>query len=149
MINRFEQFSTAIAYIYKYLQKVEKLGMEKYNLKGSHTQCVIAMHQHPEGITASQLCSIYDKDKAAVSRTISELEKRGLVERDLDNGNTYRAKIHLTPQGKIAAEQVTETAKRAVEKAGAGLSNEHRKIFYASLDLIASNLKKIYSEGEI
>ena len=49
--------------------------MEKYGLKGPHAQCLLAMRRNPQGITASQLCTICDKDKAAISRTVAELEQ--------------------------------------------------------------------------
>lgn len=149
MINRFEQFSSSISTIYKYLQKLEKIGMEKYNLKGSHTQCVITMLKYPDGISATELCSLCGKDKASISRSLAELEETGHIERVSKSGNLYQAKIRLTPSGVKAAEQVSQTVMRVVEKAGEGLSDDVRKLFYSSLDLICENLKNIYLAGEL
>lgn len=149
MIARFEQFSSSISTIYKYLQKLEKVGMEKYNLKGSHTQCIVTMLKFPDGINATELCALCGKDKASVSRSLSELDEIGYIERILKTGNAYQAKIRLTSSGVKAAELVSETIMRVVEKAGEGLSDDVRKIFYSSLDLIAENLKKIYLAGEL
>lgn len=149
MIARFEQFSSSISTIYKYLQKLEKVGMEKYNLKGSHTQCIVTMLKFPDGINATELCALCGKDKASVSRSLSELDEIGYIERISKTGNAYQAKIRLTSSGVKAAELVSETIMRVVEKAGEGLSDDVRKIFYSSLDLIAENLKKIYLAGEL
>lgn len=149
MINRFEQFSSSICTIYKYLQKLEKTGMEKYKLKGSHTQCLIEIEKHVDGVTAAQLCTLCGKDKAAISRAIAELEDVGHVERFSESKNGYQAKIRLTDSGKLAAQKVAATIESVVSKAGTGLSDEHRSIFYSSLDLIAENLKNIYLEGNI
>ncbi len=149
MIDRFEQFSFSISTIYKYLQKLEKIGMEKYNLKGSHTQCVITMLKYPDGISATELCTLCGKDKASISRSLSELEDLGHIERVSKTGNLYQAKIRLTSSGIKAAEQVSETVMRVVEKAGEGLSDDVRKLFYSSLDLIAENLKSIYLAGDL
>lgn len=149
MIDRFEQFSSSISTIYKYLQKLEKVGMEKYNLKGSHTQCVITMLKYPDGISATELCALCGKDKASVSRSLSELEEIGHIERVSKTGNLYQAKIRLTPSGVKSAEQVSQTVMRVVEKAGEGLSEDVRKLFYNSLDLIANNLKTIYLAGDL
>lgn len=147
MVSRFEQFCSSVSCIYHYIQKIERVEMAKYGLKGPHAQCLLAMSRYPEGITASELCTACDKDKAAISRTVAELEREGLVERQTRNGNRYRAILRLTPQGKDAACRVDDRARFAVEKAGAGMTNDQREVFYAALDLIAGNLQVISAEG--
>ena len=75
MVSRFEHFSASISCIYRYIQRIERTEMEKYGLKGPHAQCLLAMKKHPEGITAARLCEVCEKDKAAVSRILAELEE--------------------------------------------------------------------------
>ena len=147
MISRFEQFSSAVFCINRCIQKIERVEMEKYGLKGPHAQCLLAMSRYPEGITSSQLRTICDKDKAAISRTVAELEKEGMVVRETNNGNRYRAMLKLTQQGEEAAHHVAERARVAVEKAGEGMTDEQRVVFYSVLGLIAGNLQTICSEG--
>lgn len=147
MVSRFEQFSSSITCIYRYIQKIERTEMEKYGLKGPHAQCLLALHRHPEGITAAQLCQVCDKDKAAVSRMVAELEEKGLLNRDAVGGIRYRAMLKLTEQGQAAAEHVEQLAGRAVEEAGAGMTEQQRSIMYAALGLIADNLQAICTEG--
>lgn len=147
MLERFEQFSSSIAELYHYIQKIERVEMTKYGLKGPHVKCLIAMHRYPEGITAAKLCELCDKDKAAISRTLSELEQHGLVNRCSVNGNSYRALLKLTPAGEEAAIQVAKKAQIAVERAGVGMTQQQREMFYTTLNLIASNLNKIFQEG--
>jgi DNA-binding MarR family transcriptional regulator len=145
MINRYEKFSTYIASAYRYVQKLEREEMEKYGLKGAYAQYLHALRRTPNGLTASQVCEVCDKDKAAVSRAISEMEQKGLVYRD--GKNPYRALLKLTDEGMNAADFVCERAEIAVRAAGMGLSDEARAIFYSSLEIIASNLQKICKEG--
>ena len=147
MTSRFEQFCASVFSIYRSIQKIERVEMEKYGLKGPHAQCLLAMSRYPEGITSSRLCVVCDKDKAAISRTVAELEREGLVERTLKGSNRYRAPLKLTLQGKAAAEHVDVRAKLAVEKAGEGMTDEQRAIFYTVLDLIAGHLQTICEEG--
>lgn len=147
MTSRFEQFSASVSCIYRCIQKIERVEMAKYGLKGPHAQCLLAMSRYPEGITSSQLCSICDKDKAAISRTVAELEREGMIRRDLPGGNRYRALLKLTPQGETAAARVDERARLAVEKAGGGMSDDQRAVFYQVLDLIAGHLQSICEEG--
>ena len=147
MISRFEQFSSAIAKIYHDIQKIERVEMEKFGLKGPHVQCMLAMNRSPEGMTSSQLCAACEKDKAAISRTISELEQEGLLDRDVQDGNRYRALVKLTERGKLAAAQISERVRLAVEKAGEGLNDAQRAIFYSVLNVIATNLQNISADG--
>ena len=147
MVSRFEQFSASIACIYHCIQRIERVEMAQYGLKGPHAQCLLALHSHPKGLTASRLCTICDKDKAAISRTVAELEQEGMILRDLKAGNRYRAPLILTEQGKTAAQQVETRVKLAVEKAGDGMSDEQRAVFYEVLDLIAGHLQTICAEG--
>ena len=147
MISRFEQFSASITCIYRYIQKIERIEMEKYGLKGPHAQCLLAMSRYPEGITAARLCEICDKDKAAVSRMVAELEEKQLLQRDAVGGVRYRARLKLTAQGLAAAEHVSQLAQLAVEEASSGMSDQQRITMYAALDLIAGKLHTICKEG--
>ena len=147
MISRFEHFSASISCISRYIQRIERMEMEKYGLKGPHAQCLLVMSRYPEGITAVRLCEVCDKDKAAISRIVAELEEAGLVQRLERNGTRYRATRVLTPSGREAAEVVSRTAKWAVERAGEGLTDADREVFYRVLALIAENLHAICKDG--
>lgn len=147
MIQRFELFCTSAFSIFRSIQKIERIEMEKFGLKGPHAQCLLTMSRFPEGITAAKICSFCDKDKAAISRTVSELEDAGMLIRTCNDGKRYRSVLTLTDAGREAAAQVAERAKRAVERAGSGLSNEERAVFYKALGMIAGNLQNICDAG--
>ncbi|MBR1971831.1 MAG: MarR family transcriptional regulator [Oscillospiraceae bacterium] len=147
METRYEAFSSAISCMYHDIQKIERTEMSGYGLKGPHAQCLLAMGRHPEGITAAQLCEVCEKDKAAISRILAELEQAGMVLRNTRNGNRYRALLTLTEQGKAAAQTVVEKARMAVELAGKGLEDAERELFYRVLAKIAGNLHAICREG--
>lgn len=147
METRYEMFSSAISSMYHDIQKIERTEMSGYGLKGPHAQCLLAMGRHPEGITAAQLCEVCEKDKAAISRILAELEQAGMVLRNTRNGNRYRALLTLTEQGKAAAQTVVEKARMAVELAGKGLEDAERELFYRVLAKIAGNLHAICREG--
>ena len=147
MESRYELLSGSISCMYHDIQKIERVEMAKYGLKGPHAQCLLAMKKHPEGITAARLCTVCDKDKAAISRAVAELEREGLIRRQAKEGSSYRARLLLTERGMAAAAQVEQRAKLAVEKAGEGMTDAQRVIFYEVLDLIAGHLQMICEEG--
>ena len=147
MESRYELISASISSMYHDIQKIERVEMAKYGLKGPHAQCLLAMKKHPQGITAARLCEICEKDKAAVSRILAELENAGMILRENRNGSRYRSSLTLTEQGMAAAEAVVEKARLAVELAGIGFDEKEREVFYRVLAIIAGNLHKLCREG--
>ena len=147
MISRFEQFSAAIASIYHSIARIERVEMAKYGLKGPHAQCLLAMGRYPDGITAARLCEACEKDKAAISRTVAELEEAGMVLREEQDGKRYRANLMLTDKGREVAKNVNDLVYLAVSRASAGYDAETRRTFMRVLNLIAGNLQDICRDG--
>ena len=146
MLNRYEIFSSSISSIYHFIEKIERNEMVRYGGKGPFAQYLAALQRHPQGLTAAQLSDICDRDKAAVSRAVNEMEEMGLLEKK-SGSHAYRAPLMLTEKGREAAEFVCRQACAAVEAGGKGLSEEERRILYTSLELIARNLEAISREG--
>ncbi len=147
MLSRYEHFSSLISSLYRSIQKIEREEMVKYGFKGAYAQYLAAMNRHPEGVTSAQLCDICDRDKAAVSRAVADMESKGLVLRRGEKDNLYRAKLTLTDTGRHAAEFVARRGQEAVEAAARGMTEEDRKILYATLALISTNLQSICKDG--
>ena len=104
MTDRFEQFSFIISGIYRKLQKIKRDEMVKRGYKGAFAQYLATQSRYEEGLTSTELCEICDKDKAAVSRIIAEMEEKGLVQREKKAVRSYRSKITLTEKGKDVAD---------------------------------------------
>jgi len=144
MVDRFERFSFAIMCISRYWHKIATEEMEKFGLKGPYAIYLTALYRYSDGITAVKLGELCGKDKSDVSRTVTYMEKIGLVYKE---GGRYRALIKLTDKGKQAALHVHERAKVAVDMAGGSLNEQEREIMYNSLEQIAMNLHSISEKG--
>ena len=147
MITKYELFSSSVASLSRDIQAIERTEMAKFGLKGPHAQCLLTMLRHPLGVTSAQLCELCAKDKAAISRTVAELEKARMIRREGRNGNIYRAALLLTEQGRAAADAVSRRAKVAVESAGEGLTDAQREVFYHVLSIISGNLHTMCKNG--
>lgn len=147
MLDRFERFSLSIFEITRHWHKITSEEMEKYGLKGPHSIYLLAMHQHPEGVTATQLGELCGRDKADVSRMVSIMESKGLVIRENVTKNLYRGLLKLTEEGTAAAEYVCNRVMVAVGLAEKGLDEMRRTSFYETLELISGNLRRISSDG--
>ena len=147
MVSRYELFTSCISTMYHDIQKIERMEMAKFGLKGPHAHCLLVISRHPEGLTAAQLCEICEKDKAAISRILAELEQEGMVNREFRNGSRYRASLTLTETGKTAAAAVEEKAQLAVELASGEMDTQQREFFYRMLGSISDNLHAICKDG--
>ncbi len=147
MYNRFERFSYAISDISRNWHKLAAEEMEKHGLKSAHSVYLLALARHQEGLTAPQLCEICGKDKADVSRMMKIMEDKGLVRKDGGFQNRYGGIFRLTSQGNIVTEQIRSRASKAVEIAGADLTDQQREIFYDALESIAAKIRDMSKNG--
>lgn len=139
MIQRFDAFVSGITSCYKYIQRIKSLEMTEFGLKGTHVMCMYYLRQNPGGLTASQLCGLCAEDKAAISRTVSELKSRGYI--TTLSEKAYRAMLTLTAAGQEIARKFDQLIESWVSIGGDGLSDEERTDFYRSLSAIAENLR--------
>ena len=148
MTQRFEIFTGAISQIYRCIQKLKAAEMTEMGLKGGHVSCLFQLNHHPEGLTAAELCALCDEDKAAVSRTVADLEERGLVACRSAAERRYRSPLTLTEAGREAAAQVDRRIRRIVDEAGQSLTDPQREEFYRALLLISANLQQLCGKYE-
>lgn len=139
MNQRFDAFVTGITVCYKYIQRIKSAEVTEFGLKGAHVMCMFYLNQHPEGLTASQLCALCAEDKAAISRTVSFLKNEGYV--CSEGPRNYRALLRLTPAGQAIAGQFNDFIADWVSSGGDGLTDQERRDFYHGLNLIANNLR--------
>ena len=145
MIQRFDAFVSGITSCYKYIQRIKSMEMTEFGLKGTHDMCHYNLSQNPAGLTASQLCGLCAEDKAAISRTVSELKNRGYI--TTLSQKAYRAMLTLTAAGHEVARKFDLLIEGWVSTGGNGLTDEERCDFYKTLSAITENLRsRIESE---
>ena len=139
MIQRFDAFVSGITSCYKYIQRIKAMEMTEFGLKGTHVMCLYNLRRNPAGLTAAQLCGLCAEDKAAISRTVSELRSRGYI--TTLSEKAYRAMLTLTAAGQELARKFDQLIEGWVTAGGDGLTDEERVDFYKSLSAIAENLR--------
>lgn len=146
LLSRFEEFLTGITVCYKYIQRIKNAEMTEFGLKGTHVACLFYLHHNPDGLTATQLCSLCAEDKAGISRTVSDLRERGYIEQG--GAKHYRAPLRLSEAGHAIAQQMDPLIKSWVSVGGQGMSIEQRESFYQSLSLISENLRNKMAQND-
>ena len=79
MQSRFEKFTSYVTAAYKYIVKIKTHEMKSFGLRGSHVMCMFYIGKSKSGITTGELISLCAEDKAAISKSLSELKNKGLV----------------------------------------------------------------------
>ena len=147
MIQRFEQFTSAVFEISRCWHKLAEEELSVYVLKGSHATYLTVLYRYEDGITGPELCRLCGRDKSDLSRAAALLQEKGLVVKQAVERSLYRGLLKLTQQGRAVAEQISRRACLAVEMAGRDLSEESRKTFYDALFSITGHLQEISREG--
>lgn len=142
MNRQFEEFCTLITEINSDITAIKLREASDVGLKGSHVMLLYELQKHPGGATGSELSAALSIDKAAISRSVRELDRMGMVRIGEQDGSIrYRAAITLTDEGRRAAAQLDEKIDRAV---GAGAVSAftpgEREFFYRALHQISAQL---------
>ncbi len=145
MLSRYENFSAIITEIYRHLVKISSREMKKYGLHGSSARLLLIL-LNEKSVTAAKIAKESGRNKAEISRTISDLEEKGLLVKN-ESSKNYRVILKLTEKGKETAENIYSSAERAVLFTGGSLSEEERAILYKALGHISDNLQIISKSG--
>ncbi len=149
MIDRFENFTSYIAQIHKSILRIKSVGMERFGLKAAHLMCMYYLGKHEGGLTAGELAEYCMEDKAAISKSLSELRAKEFVSSDNASGQrVYRAKYFLSPKGKEAYAEIREIILHITEAMAEGMSNEEGSTMYRLLANIAENLRQFSRQME-
>ena len=144
LIERFEYFTTLVTKTYKCIQKIKLAEAERLGLKANYVMYMYYLGKNSYGLTPTELSKLCIEDKAAVSRIITDLTKKGFVKpAQVDSQRKYRTKFILTKEGIDMNKRINDTISIAVSKASNGLSDEDRETFYRVFSYVTNNLEMI------
>jgi len=116
--------------------KLSKVIDERNNIPNS-LQGMLGMIYRYEGATQSELAEIYKRDSKNIIKYVTDLEKRGYIEKRKD-GNKKR--IYLTAQGREINEHFMISRGRLIEHLMSEIPEEDleitRKILFKIADLM-------------
>lgn len=143
MQSRFSQFDNLISSIYRSIQKIKSTEMETLGLKGSQVKFLYYLYLGDKGLNATQMSQVCDEDKAAISRTIKELENGGYIFIEEQEGKRYKNLIKLTNKGNEVGKFISDKIDNYYLIGNSGIKDNERDRFYVQLNLIAENLQNI------
>lgn len=143
MKDRYQNFTILLNQITRSIHKIKTEEMNRFDLKSAHVSCLYYLYTSEKPLTSKELCDSCDEDKALISRSLDDLEKRGLVFCEEIKEKRYRSPLHLTLEGKEIGKYVSEKIDALLEGATKGLSIEQRNAMLDGLEIIRNNLEKM------
>ena len=143
--ERFFRFSMVMESITKKLQKFKNAQMSPYGLHSMHVMFLCALGKTSSGLTAGELSQSCGVDKAFISRTATDLRKKGLIELSAAEGSPrfYKKKMVLTDSGREIVERISGIVEDTVDRATMGISEEEFGVFYSVMEKLGGNLTNI------
>lgn len=148
MENRFDMFTGSILELNRIVQRIKDCEMKKLGLKGAHAMVLYQLGRAPEGLSAVQLTDRCREDKAAISRALSQLINKGLVQKTAPaHGRAYRTPFFLTDAGTRVVEQLNSRIEALFAKGGSLLTPRQRADFYEALELVVRGAEQCAAES--
>lgn len=142
--ERFREFSGLVSRAEKALQRVKTENVKDYGLRGVHVSCLLALHERPEGLTATELASVCGVDRAQISRVTAELRGLDLVcEASPGPRRRYRGALELTEEGRAAAAEMAGIVDEKLQRVSGDIPPEELAAFYRVLRTIVERLEAL------
>lgn len=96
-----------------------------------------------DGITQDNLVQEYSVDKAAVTRTLQLMEKKGLIIRETDNADKRSKKLFLTDKAKSLETELREIQTKWVCAMTKGMEQDTIDNFSKQIDRMVERAKEL------
>lgn len=143
--ERFEEFVGLVSALDKEITRIRATECERLGVRGGDLMCLYCLGRAEAGLTAAELSRRAGVTRAAVSRSLAQLEAAGLVavEPARDDARLYRAPVRLTDAGRATMAGVDAAVSRVMERVDSALDDEARPKLYASLASVLDCLRTI------
>ncbi|MBP2631410.1 MAG: transcriptional regulator [Firmicutes bacterium] len=112
------------------------------------SECVLLLNlYHRAGINQENMSAILFIDKAATTRTIKSLEKKGFIKREQSDEDKRVKKLYLTQKGEATREPIFAILQRWMEFLSEGMDRETFDTVLKGLKIIAerASSKEFYA----
>ena len=144
----FENYTLASAQISKSIKKITSIEMTEFDLKNIHVSCIYYLYKRNK-LTSKELIYLCNEDKAAISRGLDQLKKKGYVKSEVASKiRRYKKNFLLTDEGITIGEKIASKVDKIIKVAKYGVKDEELDSFYRILSIIANNLQRHSDELE-
>jgi DNA-binding MarR family transcriptional regulator len=120
------------------LRKSFNKEIKEFNI--SSEQYAVLNLINKKEVTPTEISQIFNKDKAAITRFINSLEKKGFVKKKSIDKRSY--KLFITEKGKEVLEKVDKKAAKFRKKIDSNISKEEIECLFEVFDKIEKVIKE-------
>ena len=140
--GNFEMFVGLNANAMKSIQRIKNQKMKRYGLSSAHTNCIYRLAWAGEtGLTQTELSRQEMMDPSQVSRVLRELNAKGYVWMDGEEGR-YRRRYVLTEAGNEMAKEIHQIIEEIESFVSMGIPKENLDMFYRTYAHICDRLNE-------
>ncbi len=136
-----------IAAARRYMTRVVLERVARHGVTAQQFWLVVAIHDTPE-ISQVEISDRTLADTASISRALSDLLARGLVEIAPDPGDRRRSRVRLTSAGERLAAELVPIARELREARVAGMSPAELGAFRSSVRRLLANRDRVDGPAE-
>lgn len=137
-----ESITKHIIYTARQSQLCVGSRLEKYGITAGEEPFFMAIQSHT-GAVQEELTALVGVDKAATTRALRSLEKKGYLTRCQDERDRRQKRIYATEKALQLGERVRKDLLHLNEEILDGIPEEERRILYQALFKMEKNLKNI------
>ncbi|GGJ40114.1 MarR family winged helix-turn-helix transcriptional regulator [Deinococcus roseus] len=127
-------------------QNVAPMLQEQYGIEFKH---FVLLGFVEEGkIYPTNLSGCMSVGPSQVSRMIEEVQKLGLLERQLDSEDSRRVKLHLTAKGEEVLQQARDLMHGIIAQALQGFPTQYLEMFTYGMEKLTDALEDIQTPGD-
>lgn len=143
MIDLANNLVRHIGTLNRYMMRALDIEMAPLGM-GSGRFSYLFMLYISEGVTQQEIAFRLQADKAAVARTLAQLEKQGYVRRASDPRDKRVTRVYLTAQSHALKGHLEAAVERIIERLQAGLDTPEQETIRETLKLMAQSLTQGY-----
>ncbi|MDR0850449.1 MAG: MarR family transcriptional regulator [Christensenellaceae bacterium] len=141
-MNKDESYEEIVIKLKKLIRKIEQkqADMDDCQITSAQARIIFPIIKNGKGYSMSELTEIAGVDKALVSRAISDLETKEIVERDKkSDSNERNYKINLTPKGNKIFSERLDKYRAEFERWRSKFTFEQLRTFRDVLDMLTED----------
>lgn len=143
--GNFEMFVGLNANAMKSIQRIKNQKMKRYGLSSAHTNCIYRLAWAGEkGVTQTELSRQEMMDPSQISRVLRELNAKGYVRMDGEEGR-YRRRCVLTEEGMEMAKEIHQIIEEIEKFVSSDIPKENTDLFYQTYAHICEKLNEAES----
>jgi DNA-binding MarR family transcriptional regulator len=134
-----ESLAVGVAQLSRMFDRELRAALLQTGVAPGQLPVLLALYE-ADGRTQADVARELAVEQPTMARTLTRMERDGLVERRADADDRRRARVHLTERSRALRVQLIDAARGVNRRAVRGLSAEQREALYQAVERATGNL---------